>query len=162
MTATSHEAYEEVPFSELLHRPAATAGRLDTVRVLRLRRRDAADLALIRADQVERDSTVILFTAALLGGLVRHGNRMVVRGALIDALPWTTFLPEDDLEQFVTELIKVASGAAVLENLAPIAQLLTQWRHSAEIYADPDLLHSLTREPEGDLGPVPRPGDADE
>jgi hypothetical protein len=161
VTATSHEAYEEVPFSELLHRPAATASRLDTVRALRLRRRDAADLALVRADQVERDSAVILFTAALLGGLVRHGNRTVVRGALIDALPWTTFLPDDDLELFVTELIKVASGAAVLENLAPIAQLLIQWRHSAEIYADPALRHSLIREPEGDLGPVPRPGDAD-
>src|ERR1039457_4565850 len=33
--------YEDVPFSELLHHPAATAKRLDAVRALRLRRRDA-------------------------------------------------------------------------------------------------------------------------
>jgi hypothetical protein len=38
-----------------------------------------------------------------------------------------------------------------------VAVLLTQWRHSAEVYADPALLEILTREPEGDLGPVPRP-----
>ena len=34
-------AFEELPFSELLHHPAATAQRLDRVRGLRLRRRDA-------------------------------------------------------------------------------------------------------------------------
>lgn len=42
-----------------------------------------------------------------------------------------------------------------------IALLLTQWRHSAEIHADPALLAALTREPEGDLGPVPVPGAAE-
>jgi hypothetical protein len=53
--------------------------------------------------------------------------------------------------------VDTARGAAALENLAPIALLLAQWRHSAEIYADPALHDSLTREPDGDLGPVPAP-----
>ena len=35
--------------------------------------------------------------------------------------------------------------------------MITQWRHSAEVYADPVLLESLTGDPEGDLGPVPPP-----
>ncbi|MFF2656465.1 hypothetical protein ACFVUH_03780 [Kitasatospora sp. NPDC058032] len=67
-------AYEEIPFSELLHRPAATTGRLDAVRALRLRRRGAGDLALMRVDQLEQDTTVIDFTSRLLGGLVRPGT----------------------------------------------------------------------------------------
>ena len=50
-----------------------------------------------------------------------------------------------------------AQGAAALGNLAPVAVLLSQWRHSAEMYADPVLVEILTREPEGDLGPVPAP-----
>ncbi|WP_234421976.1 MULTISPECIES: hypothetical protein [unclassified Streptomyces] len=54
-----------------------------------------------------------------------------------------------------------ASGAVALDNLAPIALLLTQWRHSAEVYADPALLAILTRDHEGDLGPVPAPGTAE-
>ncbi|MFF7456760.1 hypothetical protein [Kitasatospora sp. NPDC008115] len=45
-----------------------------------------------------------------------------------------------------------------MNNLTPIALLLTQWRHTAEVHADPALYAILTREPEGDPGPVPRPG----
>lgn len=150
-------AYEEVPFSELLHHPAATAERLDTVRALRLRRRDAGDLALMRIEQLERDGSVMEFATRLLTGLVRSENLEVVRRLLPDALPWVAFLPEPDFDAFVTELLAVARGAAALGNLAPVAVLLTQWRHSAEVYADPVLLEILTREPEGDLGPVPAP-----
>ncbi|WP_187414761.1 hypothetical protein [Nonomuraea sp. PA05] len=150
-------SYEDVPFSELLHHPAATARRLDAVRALRLRRRDAGDLALIRADQLEQDSTVVDFTARLLAGLVRTDNIAALRQALPDALPWSIFLPEEDVETMLLELVDTARGAAALENLAPIALLLAQWRHSAEIYADPALHAILTREPEGDLGAVPLP-----
>jgi len=149
--------YEDVPFSELLHHPAATTERLGSVRALRLRRRDAGDLALMRIEQLERDGTVVRFAVHLLAGLVRSGNTDVLRRLLPDALPWLTFLPEADFEAFVTELVTVAGGAAELGNLAPVAVLLTQWRHSAEIYADPALLEILTAEPEGDLGPVPAP-----
>ncbi len=151
-------AYEDVPFSEFLHRPAAAAERLNTVRALRLRRRGAGDLALMRADQIERDGVVVDFTARLLAGLVRSGSISVIRDVIRDALPWTTFLPEADLDQMVTELVLVAQGAASLENLSPVAVLLTQWRHTAEVHADPELLAILTREPEGDLGPVTLPG----
>jgi hypothetical protein len=149
--------YEEVPFSELLHHPAATADRLNSVRALRLRRRDSDDLALMRVDQLERESVVFHLTTALLASLVRTASRRILREVVLDAVPWTTFLPDDDLEMFLSELIAVASGAAALENLAPVALLLTQWRHTAEVYADPALLEILTREPDGDLGPVPLP-----
>jgi len=150
-------SYEDVPFSELLHHPAATADRLEAVPALRLRRRDAHDLALIRVEQLEQDRTVVAFATHLLAGLVRSGELGVLRRLLPDALPWVTFLPEQDFESFVADLVAVARGAADLGNLAPIAVLLTQWRHSAEIYADPALLEILTREPEGDFGPIPAP-----
>ena len=154
-------AYEDVPFSELLHHPAATTRRLDAVRALRLRRRDAGDLALMRIEQMERDATVVDFTSRLLAGLVRTENIDALRQALPEALPWITFLPEEDIDVLLTELVYTARGAVALDNLAPIALLLTQWKHNAEIYADPDLLAILTREPEGDLGPVPLPGEAE-
>ncbi|MGW6769167.1 hypothetical protein ACWGBX_01930 [Streptomyces sp. NPDC055037] len=150
-------AYEDVSFSELLHHPAATARRLDGVRALRLRRRDAGDLALMRVDRMERDASVVDFTSRLLVGLVRTDNIEALRQALPEALPWSTFLPAEDRDTLLVELVDTVRGAVALDNLAPIALLLTQWRHSAEIYADPALLAVVTREPEGDLGPVPVP-----
>jgi hypothetical protein len=149
--------YEDVPFSELLHHPAATADRLDAVRALRLRRRDAGDLALMRIDQLERDESVMEFATRLLAGLVRSENIGMIRSLLHSAVPWVAFLPDTDFDAFVTELVDVAQGAAALGNLAPVAVCLTQWRHSAEVYADPVLLDIVTRNPEGDLGPVPPP-----
>ncbi|MFI9510540.1 hypothetical protein [Nocardia sp. NPDC052566] len=150
-------AYDVVPFSDLLHRPAVTAGLLDQVRALRLRRRDAGDLALMRVEQLDAEGVVVDFTARLLAGLVRRLGVDAVRDALPDAVPWVTFLPTADIDQFLVELVAVSQGAAALENLAPVATLLTQWRHSAEIYADPTLLEMVTREPDGDFGPVPAP-----
>ncbi|MFI5616810.1 hypothetical protein [Streptomyces sp. NPDC051567] len=154
-------AYEDVPFSELLHHPAATTRRLDAVRALRLRRRDAGDLALMRVEQMERDASVVDFTSRLLTALARTENIAALRQALPEALPWSTFLPAEDVDTLLRELVVTARGAVALDNLAPIALLLTQWRHSAEVHADPALLALLTREPEGDLGPVPVPGAAE-
>jgi hypothetical protein len=127
------------------------------VRSIRLRRRGAEDLALVRADQSDQEAAVIDFTARLLAGLAREGEAEAIQRALPDALPWSTFLPEHDRALMLSELIEVAQGSASLRNLSPIAVLLEQWRHSAEVYADPDLLKLLTVESTGDLGPVPMP-----
>lgn len=150
-------AYEELPFSEFLHHPAATAARLDAVRAVRLRRRGAEDLALTVADQLERDGVVVDFTARLLASLARSGAWDAIATALPEALPWAAFLPETDREEMLREIIAIAQGSASLRNLAPLAILLDQWRHSAEVYADPELLKLVTAEPEGDLGSVPAP-----
>jgi hypothetical protein len=73
----------------------------------------------------------------------------VVHSPPRDAVWWVSFLPEADVDVFLTELVTVAQGAVELGNLAPLAVLLTQWRHSAEGYADPALLEILTTAPEG-------------
>jgi uncharacterized protein YcbK (DUF882 family) len=55
----------------------------------------------------------------------------------------------------LNEIIEVAQGSTSIRNLAPMAILLEQWRHTAEVHADPELYEQLTSEPEGDSGPVP-------
>jgi hypothetical protein len=50
--------------------------------------------------------------------------------------------------------VTAAQGAASLANLLPVAVLLTQRRHAAQVYADLVLLGILSRESEGDIGPA--------
>ncbi|MGH3923450.1 MAG: hypothetical protein ACRDTT_11390 [Pseudonocardiaceae bacterium] len=151
-------AYDEVPFTELLREPSATAGRLDDIRRLRLRRRDAEDLVLQSAARAAREDEVIDLSVRLLAGLVHDaGGALVVRRILPQALPWVTFLPTEAVGEFLDELMVTLQAAVSIDNLWPVSQLLVEWRHTAEIYADPQLYAAVTRVLGGDGGPVPRP-----
>lgn len=150
---------ESVPFSELLRQPAETTARLATTRAVRLRRRDAADLVLMSAERADAEGEVVDLTARLLATLVRR-DPAALREALPTVLPWARFLPAADVDELITEFIATVEAAAALGNTAPVSQLLTEWRHTAEIHADPELYEALTRRPLGDFGPVPRPADA--
>ncbi|BCB83556.1 hypothetical protein [Phytohabitans suffuscus] len=149
---------EEVPFTELIQQPTSTTGRLVGSRSLRLRRRDADDLVLMTADRAEREGEVIDLTTRILAGLLREpGGADLVRRVLPRALPWTRFLPQDAMDELVSEFIATGHAAVTVNNLAPISQMLVEWRHTAEVYADPELFAVLSSPHEGDFGPVPAP-----
>ncbi|MEU9832814.1 hypothetical protein AB0D67_14920 [Streptosporangium sp. NPDC048047] len=132
---------------------------MSRVRAVRLRRRDADDLVLMTAERVEGENEVIDLTARLLAALFRDeaGGAEILRRVLPDVLPWTRFLPAPAVEEFLASLSETAPAAASLGNLAPVTQLLVEWRHTAEIHADPRLLAALTAPRGNDFGPVPRP-----
>lgn len=151
-------AYDEVPFTELLREPSATAGRLDEARRLRLRRRDAEDLVLQSAERATREDEVIDLSARLLTGLVHEkGGALILRRILPQALPWVMFLPADAVDELADELVATLQAAVSIDNLWPVSQLLVEWRHTAEIYADPVLHAAATRVLGDDGGPVPHP-----
>jgi Family of unknown function (DUF6247) len=70
------------------------------------------------------------------------------------ALPWIRFLPDAAVDEFAAEFAATVHAAAAMNSLAPVSQLLAEWRHTAEVYADPELLAILTRPHEGDFGPA--------
>lgn len=80
---------------------------------------------------------------------------------LLDILPqifpWAGLLPPEDRIGFAQELVDVMDGSADLGRPAPVLTLIRQWRNTAEVYADPELLAALTSPLHGDFGPVPRP-----
>jgi hypothetical protein len=149
----------EVPFTDLLRSPAATTDRLRRDRAMRLRRRDDEDLVLMRADRATDEAEVVDFTARLLSELLRDGDdgTAAIRRVLPRVLPWTRFLPEGSADLITAELVEVAQASQALNTVIPVAQVLVEWRHTAEVYADPQLLEELTRERGGDAGPVPCP-----
>lgn len=147
-----------MPFSELLRQPAQTTDRLTRARAVRLRRRDAADLVLMSADRAEAEAEVIDITARLLAA-VAHRDPGLVRSVLPNALPWVRFLPAADIDAMADEFVATTEAAAAIGNTAAVSQLLIEWRHTAEIHADPDLHRTLTKQPLADFGPVPRPAE---
>lgn len=147
---------ESVPFSELLRQPAETAERLSRARAVRLRRRDAADLVLMSADRAAAEGEMVDLTARLLASLVRR-DPALVREALPAVLPWVRFLPPRDAKQMAGEFIATAEASAAVGNTAAVSQLLTEWRHTAEIHADPDLHRVLAAPSADDFGPVACP-----
>ncbi|MFY1686750.1 hypothetical protein [Plantactinospora sp. WMMB782] len=147
---------ESVPFSELLRQPAETTDRLTRTRAVRLRRRDAADLVLMSADRADAEAEVVDVTARLLAGIARRKPELV-REVLPTALPWVRFLPAHDIDEMADEFVAVTEAAAAIGNTAAVSQLLIEWRHTAEIHADPDLHRALTGQELADFGPAPRP-----
>lgn len=151
-------AVEEVPFTELIQHPTRTTGRLTGTRALRLRRRDADDLVLMSADRAEQEGEVVDLTARLLAGVLReHGGADLIRQVLPSVLPWMRFLPAGAVDELAAEFVATTYAAASVNNMAPVSQLLTEWRHTAEVYADPELYEILTRAHEGDFGPATAP-----
>ncbi|MFJ8577254.1 hypothetical protein [Micromonospora sp. NPDC093277] len=149
---------ESVPFSELLRRPGETTERLSRARAVRLRRRDAGDLVLMSADRAEAEGEVVDLTARILARLMDTVPDLVSE-LLPTVLPWVRFLPPADIATMARELASTAQSAASIGNTAPLSQLLTEWRHTAEVYADPELHTALSRRPLDDFGSVPRPVD---
>jgi hypothetical protein len=149
---------EEVPFTELIQHPTRTTGRLTGARGLRLRRRDASDLVLMSADRAQQEGEVVDLTARLLAGvLAESGGADLIRQVLPAALPWVRFLPDVAVDELAAEFVATVHAAATVNNMVPVAQLLAEWRHTAEVYADPELHIILTQPHEGDFGPVPEP-----
>jgi hypothetical protein len=72
--------------------------------------------------------------------------------------PWVRFLPVEDMQRFLIELVETVAASSELGNMAALAPVVAAWRDTAEIYADPELYQALSAPLEGtDYGPVPAP-----
>lgn len=70
--------------------------------------------------------------------------------------PWWRFLPAEDVRGFVLEPVDTLRAADALANVAPAVQVITEWRHTAEVHADPELAVRI-RQGVDDYGVVPEP-----
>jgi hypothetical protein len=149
-------------FSDLLNKPKDTLASMTRAGavLLRLRRRDAEDLVLTTASRREQEHTVVSAATRLTAALLRQADqrgRERLLAALPEVFPWTRFLPADDQRLFLTEFTDTLRAAEDLDNLAPVAQLINEWKHTAEIHADPHLAALLAQDAD-DHGIVPEPG----
>jgi hypothetical protein len=158
-------AANEVSFSEFLQHPTKVTSRLDRERSLRIHRRGAPDLVLMSADRADRELQVAELIGRLFAELLRDSaSQELTTDAFLRVLPWARFLPTNEVRLLVKDLWEVASASASIGNFAPVAQLLTEWRHTAEIHADPELAQALSgpyKITDGATVPRPEGGDGE-
>jgi len=145
----------ERPFSEFLRQPKDVVAELVEHDVL-LRRRNAPALRLSQADRDDDRSEAFEALARLLRNLAVHSPEALGE-AVDDVFAWLTFLPRADRKLFVEELTRTLVGSAAVDNYSPVAQLLREWKATAEIHADPKLARRLRKPVEAQGDPVAAP-----
>lgn len=133
-------AYREHTLTELLRSPRTVVAGLDRGDVV-VRRRDGDDFVILSLARYRDESAAVGLVAAMLRSAPSLPGTL--GNALQAHLPWVRFLPEADREQFAEELLDTIAAAASLGTFAPVSVLVHQWRHTAEVWADPDLLQAL-------------------
>ena len=138
----------ERPFSELINKPKDTLDAMARTRArsLRLRRRNAEDLMLTTASRYEQEHAVVRAATRVAVALSRaEPDRELLLRILPDVFSWVHFLPTEDKSQFLHDLVVTLHGVDDLDNLTPVVQLIIEWRHTAEVHADPGTLVALTQ-----------------
>ena len=146
----------EVQWSELQRDPKSVAALADKGDV-RVRRRDGAPLILTREDRASSTAQGAVTAARALRNLLTHISAGTLADALLEEFPWTDYLPEDDRAQFATEFARTFQACAELGEWSKLADLVDDWRNTAFIHTDPELVRKLTEPISGDFGPVPPP-----
>jgi hypothetical protein len=149
----------EVPFSDIQNKGRATlsAWQQSGARPLRVTRRDDEDLVLMTAARADQERSVLVAATAMVDALLHSGDRVLVRTAVAAAFPWVSYLSDEEVAEFVDELVGSLKVGSSLDNPAPAAHAIEAWRHSAEVYADPELARILSASSMGDGGAVPAP-----
>lgn len=146
----------ERPFSDLLRKPKEVTDDLDEGDVL-LRRRDAPDLRLSRADREAQRADTFSAIGRALRNLAVH-SPATFADALADAFPWLEFLPAADRRLFLDEFSRVVLAGTAFDDYEALSQLVREWRATGEVHADPKLARRLRRGVTAAGEPVPDPG----
>lgn len=146
----------EVQWSELQRDPKGVAALADRGDV-RVRRRDGAALLLTREDRASSTAEGAVAAARALRNLLAHLEPQIAATALVDEFPWADLLPQRDRAQFVTDFVRAFQASAEMGQWTLLAQTVREWKATAAVYADPELVEQLTSPLSDDFGAVPDP-----
>jgi hypothetical protein len=125
---------------------------------LRIRRRDAEDLVLMSASRAAQDRESSSAVVRMLVVLLQHDPKVrdLLERVVAEVFPWVAFLSPAEVRAFVVALVSTSRAAASIGNPAPVAQVISSWRRTAEVLADPKLSSVLTTPSTDDHGAEPR------
>ncbi|MEV6983031.1 hypothetical protein AB0M95_17450 [Sphaerisporangium sp. NPDC051017] len=152
MSASNVDA---VTFSDLSRNPRAVAERATRLGRVRVTHRDAPDFYLTAADREERREQTLATASRLFLALIKHdptARSLVI--AMPEVFPWVRHLTSAELRAFTLELVEALSDAAELDVDVTLQEVITGWRATARIKADPADYAQARTATSGDFGPV--------
>ncbi|MBB5155807.1 hypothetical protein [Saccharopolyspora phatthalungensis] len=151
----------EVQWSEVQRDPKGVAELVDQGDV-RIRRRDGAPLILTREDRTVGASEGAATAARAVRAAFKHLSPDELIDMLSEEFPWVALLPSGERSEFALDFAQTFRASAELGSWAPLSQTVHEWKATALVYTDPELVKRLSGPIEGDYGPVPPPEGVDE
>lgn len=145
-------------FTDFLRAPKQVAEAADDVRCLVIHRRNAPDLVLARADRYRYEVDGAAGFGRVLSAIMAEMPETTASKLVLDAFPWSEFLTDTGRVEFAAALARALQVGAEIDSLAPAGQVVTAWKATAAIQADPNLTEALTRPipvPDGQAVPEP-------
>lgn len=144
-----------VAYSGFLRGPGDVLPKVEVEDVV-LERRDGVDLVLSTVPRVEAVREGLDVGVDLLRAVARDHADLLAE-ALREDQPWITWLPADDQVACVRELTADLAASIDTGSFVRFHDDLVAWRHTAEVWADPDLAAALQGDLAGGAGSVARP-----
>ncbi|MFB2583001.1 hypothetical protein ACEXQD_17265 [Herbiconiux sp. P15] len=121
----------EATFTNFLRTPKEVAARAEEGAV-RITRRDAADLVLLRAEDLEHQQEGIALASRIMRSLLRTRELTTV---LSELFAWTALLTDDEVQAYAQEIDRHVWSAAELGEYEGLLGVQAAWRATAEAYA---------------------------
>jgi hypothetical protein len=139
------------PYSTFLRAPSQVLPDLEDGDVL-LERRDEQAIVVSRQDRYSAFMLGLEVSSRVFRSLVKIDPEHVA-SALAEEMPWLDWLPPHERLDCVNELLSNLGAGADTGTLEPFSRAVSEWRHTAEVWADPELAKRLSSRFAGD-GPV--------
>jgi hypothetical protein len=146
-------------WSDIARNPRAVAATVEREGEARLERRgEGQPFILIAAWRRDADRAGVRTAERLVRNAIAHATKIGdLDDLLTETFPWVRFLPADERKEFAEAFAATYSACVDLGTWAPLEQLMTEWRATAAIHADPVLAAKLRGPFDVDLGPAPEP-----
>ena len=118
--------------TDFLRTPKAVIAKTDDGAV-RITRRDAADLVVLRADDLEQQQEGIELASRLMRAVLTSGGD--IKAAVRAAFAWTALLSDAERDEFARDMDQHLWSATELGHYERLLMVFHEWRETAEAYA---------------------------
>lgn len=148
-------AVTEVSYSAFLRGPSEVLPALEHGDV-QLERRNAEPLVMTRAQRYRSWMRGMALSSRVIRHLLEEDPDLA-ENLLADELPWLQWLPKSEQVDCLDDILTQLAAGAETGTFEPFTRAITEWEHTAEVWADPQLAKRFSSGLAGDGEAIGRP-----